>query len=104
MTTNEATTAQINYQLDIMISKLRNKVGQEVKQRIENQRNLSSYLSEVGNEVSDRLMMKFDKQMQNLVSDFDKFEVGLTDWEHNMQISLSQNNGNIIKFDVDISQ
>lgn len=104
MTTNEATTAQINYQLDIMISKLRNKVGQEVKQRIENQRNLSSYLSEVGNEVSDRLMMKFDKQMQNLVSDLDKFEVGLTDWEHNMQISLSQNNGNIIKFDVDISQ
>jgi len=64
---------------------------------------LSSYLSEVGNEVSDRLMMKFDKQMQNLVSDLDKFEVGLTDWEHNMQISLSQNNGNIIKFDVDIS-
>jgi hypothetical protein len=50
---------------------------------------LSSYLSEVGNEVSDRLMMKFDKQMQNLVSDLDKFEVGLTDWEHNMQINLS---------------
>ena len=86
-----------------MITKLRNKVGQEVKQSIENQRNLSSYLSEVGNEVSDRLMMKFDKQMQNLVSDLDKFEVGLTDWEHNMQINLSQNNGNIIKFDVDIS-
>jgi hypothetical protein len=51
-----------------MITKLRNKVGQEVKQRIENQRNLSSYLSEVGNEVSDRLMMKFDKQMQNYMT------------------------------------
>ena len=68
-----------------MITKLRNKVSHEVKQRIENQRNLNTHLLNVGQDVSDRLIVKFDKQMQMLVSDVDKFESGLKEWELEMQ-------------------
>lgn len=44
-----------------MITKLRTKVQTEVKQRIENQRSLNIHLQAVGNEVTERLFVKFDK-------------------------------------------
>ena len=64
MTSNEATTAQINSQLETMIAKLRQKVQLEVQQRIENQRKLNSHLQTVGAEVSEMLIVQFDKQMK----------------------------------------
>ena len=47
-----------------MITKLRNKVQTEVKQRIENQRALHTHIQNVGSDVSEHLFAKFEKQMK----------------------------------------
>ena len=103
MTSNEATTAQINSQLETMIAKLRQKVQLEVQQRIENQRKLNSHLQQVGAEVSEMLIVQFDKQMKSLVSEVDSFETNLLDWEMKMQMELARNNNEIQSFESDIN-
>ena len=57
------------------------------------------HLQQVSNEVSDRLMLKFDKQMAQLSGDLDSFESELTQWELDMQVSITNNNKDILEFE-----
>ena len=57
------------------------------------------HLQQVSNEVSDRLMLKFDKQMAQLSGYLDSFESELTQWELDMQVSITNNNKDILEFE-----
>ena len=103
MTSSEATTAQINQQLEAMVGKLRQKVQSEVQQRIENQRKNNLYLQQVGSEVTERLVLMFDRQIQALGADIDAFESGLAQWEVGMQQGMGANNRRILEFESEVN-
>ena len=103
MTSSEATTAQINQQLEAMVGRLRQKVQSEVQQRIENQRKNNLYLQQVGSEVTERLVLMFDRQIQALGADIDAFESGLAEWEVGMQQAMGGNNRRILEFESEVN-
>ena len=72
---------QINAQLQQMIAKLKGKVQNEVQLRIGNQRKLDELMRTVGRGVQESLMTQFEKQVNELNNDVDKFEFELKDWE-----------------------
>lgn len=64
-----------------MIAKLKGKVQNEVQLRIGNQRKLDELMRTVGRGVQESLMTQFEKQVNELNNDVDKFEFELKDWE-----------------------
>ena len=62
-------------------------------------------MQEVGQNVSNNLVEQFEKQVNNLNTDVDRFETDLKSWEFAMQSELSENNAAITRFcnDVDHS-
>ena len=64
---------------------------------------MNTHLQQVGSDVSERLILKFDKQIQGLVADVDKFESDLNGWELGMQTEMSKNNQQINAFESEIN-
>ena len=55
----------------------------------------------MGNDVTDQLFVKFDKQISGVAQEIDNFEGDLKDWELSMQRDLTLSNQAITKFNSD---